>query len=51
MTKVQFGVITFSALLFCFLYFGFDTKPKDRKQIEKSRALVAESTDILAIYE
>lgn len=46
MTKLQW-IIIFSAVgLFFLLYFGCDTKTGKQQQLEKTRALQAESTDI-----
>lgn len=45
----QKALILFSGLLFCILYFGFDTKPKSQAQLEESRALNFETTDIRVI--
>ena len=46
MSKSQFIALAFSSILFCVLYFGFDTKPKGQNKINKARAMVAETTDI-----
>ncbi len=46
MSKGQLLVLSFAGLLFLLLYFGFDTKPKAQKEIERVRTLTAESTDI-----
>lgn len=51
MTRQQLTLIAASILLLLGLYFGCDTKPKQQKQLEKSRALVAESTDISILLE
>lgn len=51
MTKLQLGVIASALLLFFVLYFGCDTKPKRQQQIEKSRALTAESTDVSLLLD
>ena len=45
----QKALILFSVFLFCILYFGFDTKPKSQAQLEESRALNFETTDIRVI--
>ncbi len=46
MTKLQTTVIGIALILFSVLYFGFSIKPRERAEIDKSRALKAESTDI-----
>ena len=46
MTISQKSTIGIFLLLFVVLYFGFDTKPKDHGQIEKSRALKMSTTDV-----
>ena len=46
MSKTQLLVLSFVGLLFLLLYFGFDTKPKTQKEVERVRTLTAESTDI-----
>ncbi len=46
MSKGQLWAIGVSIGLLLLLYFGFDTKPKSQKALEKSRALVAESADV-----
>ena len=45
-TKYPLGILLFSILLFCVLYFVLDTKPQDQKLLEKSRAANFESTNI-----
>lgn len=49
MTKLQYTVVGSAVVLLLILYFGFDTKAPKQRQIEQSRALVAESTDINAL--
>lgn len=49
MTKMQLVVTSASIVLLLLLYFAFDTKPKEQKALEKSRALAAESTNIDAL--
>jgi len=46
MTKLQFGVVFSAIVLLLVLYFGFDTTPPKHKELEKTRALAAVSTDI-----
>lgn len=46
MTKIQWLVMGGGLLLFLILYFLFDTKPKGRVSLEKSRVLAAESTTL-----
>ena len=46
MTRLQLLVLSLSVGLFLILYLGFDTKPRNIKALETSRALSAESTDI-----
>ena len=46
MSKTQLAVLSFAAALFLLLYFGFDTKPKAQKEINKDRIENAESTSI-----
>ena len=49
MSKGQVAVLSFASLLFLLLYFGFDTKTNEQKDVEKKRVLSAESTDINAL--
>jgi len=49
MNKPQWIVVSVAAVLFLLLYFGFDTKPGNHKEIEKQRVLAAVSTDINAM--
>jgi len=46
MTRLQWIVVASSLVLFALLYYGFDTKPSQQKQIEASRELAKESTDV-----
>ncbi|MEM8525162.1 MAG: hypothetical protein AAGG68_10980 [Bacteroidota bacterium] len=46
MSRLQWIVVVSSLILFALLYFGFDTKPSQQKQIEASRELAIESTDV-----
>ena len=46
MSKTQLAVLSFAGALFFLLYFGFDTKPKEQKEINKDRIENAESTSI-----
>lgn len=49
MKRSQIALIFTFIILFFVLYFGFDTKPKAQTQLEQSRALNFESTDIRVI--
>jgi tetratricopeptide (TPR) repeat protein len=51
MSKQQWISIIMSFGLIALLYFAFDTKPREQKEIERSRALVAESTDIQVLLK
>ena len=42
--KLPIIVISGAVILFCLLYFGGRTKPLERANIDKSRALKSEST-------
>lgn len=46
MTKAQYGLSGSALLLFFLLYFGCKTKPPAQQEIEKSRLLNAEQTDV-----
>lgn len=46
MSKTQLAILSFVVALFLLLYFGFDTKPKAQKEINKDRIENAESTSI-----
>lgn len=46
MTKLQYIVIAGVSLLFLILYFGCETKPPGQQQVEQSRLLQAEATDV-----
>ena len=46
MTRLQYITIGSVLVLFLILYLACDTKPPRQRQIEKSRALMAEATDI-----
>ena len=46
MSKNQLAVLSFAGALFLVLYFGFDTRPKAQKKINKERIEKAESTSI-----
>lgn len=46
MTKLQLAVIASAVALFLAIYIGCETKPKNMRALEKSRALVAESTNL-----
>lgn len=49
MTRLQTIVIAATVLLFTLLYFGFDTKPSERAEIDASRLQNAVQTDISAL--
>ena len=49
MTRLQWMVVAGTFLLFALLYFGFDTKPKERQGIDAARKKVAVKTDIKAL--
>lgn len=51
MTKQQTVVLISAFALFFGLYFGFDTKPKEHKAIEQSRAIQGESTGFASLLE
>lgn len=51
MSKAQWISIAVSIGLIALLYFAFDTKPKEQKEIERSRAFVVESTDIQVLLK
>jgi len=51
MSKHQWISIIVATGLTALLYLGFDTKPREQKEIERSRALVAESTDIQVLLK
>lgn len=42
--NIQIIVIAFGIILFSVLYFGFDNKPSNRSEVDKTRALKAEGT-------
>lgn len=46
MSRAQWVAVGGSVLLVLVLYFGCDTKPPQQAQVEKSRSLTAEATDI-----
>ncbi len=46
LSKSQLAFIAGAILLFVILYFGFDTKPKKQAELEQSRALNFETTDV-----
>lgn len=46
MTKLQYIVIGSALLLFLVLYFGCETKPPGQQQVEQTRILQAEATDV-----
>lgn len=46
MTKAQYGLSGSALLLFFLLYFGCKTKPPAQQELEKSRLLNAEQTDV-----
>lgn len=51
MTKLQWVVVASAVAVFFIIYFGCDTKPKNIKALETSRALAAESTDISTLLQ
>lgn len=51
MTRLQLGIVGMAVTLFLVLYFVFDTKPPEQKEIEKSRSLTSELTDIAALLK
>jgi tetratricopeptide (TPR) repeat protein len=51
MTTLQKIVSVASLALFCFLYFGFDTKAPEHSKLEASRAIQGESTAIESLLE
>lgn len=46
MTKLQYIVVGGSLLLFLVLYFGCETKPPGQQQVEQTRMLQTEATDV-----
>lgn len=46
MKNSQWIVVAVVAVVFCFFYFGMDTKPSEQRQQEKTRALQMEATGI-----
>lgn len=46
MTKLQYIVVGGAVLLFLVLYFGCETKPPGQKQVEQTRILQTEATDV-----
>lgn len=51
MNRTQLIVIASAVGFFFLLYFGCDTKPKQQQQIEKTRALNVESTDVKVLLQ
>ena len=51
MTRLQISIVGFVIVLFLVLYFVFDTKPPSQKEIEKTRSLTSEQTDIAALLK
>ncbi len=49
MSKTQLSVLAFVGAFFLILYFGFDTKPETQLEVDKNRALNAESTGIQSL--
>lgn len=49
MTRLQQIIVAGAVVLFTILYFGFDTKPQERKGIDAARKKVAVKTDIQAL--
>lgn len=48
MSKIQIAVIGFAVVLFLGLYLGIPIRPKERAQIDKSRALKAEEISTIS---
>ena len=51
MNKLQWLVISLAALLFLFLYFGVDRKPREQAKVERARTLNATSTNVLVLLK
>jgi hypothetical protein len=51
MTRLQIGIVGIAVALFLVLYFVFDTKPPEQKEIEKARSLTSELTDITSLLK
>lgn len=51
LTRLQAGVLAGAMLLFALLYFGFDTRSPQIKQVEKKRVLAVASTDPLVLLK
>jgi len=49
MTRLQVFVVAGAVLFFAVLYFGFDTKPRERQEIDEARKKIAVKTDIQAL--
>ncbi len=49
MTRLQRIVVAGAVILFAVLYFGFDTKPREREGIDAARKKIAVKTDIQAL--
>ena len=50
MNKLQWLVTSLAALLFLFLYFGVDRKPREQAQVERARTLNASSTNVVVLF-
>jgi len=51
MNKLQWLVISLATLLFLFLYFGVDRKPREQAKVERARTLNASSTNVLVLLK
>ncbi len=51
MNKLQWLVISLAALLFLFLYFGVDRKPREQAAVDRARALNATSTNVMVLLK
>ena len=51
MNTTQWVSVLGSIILVVVLYFGFDTKPKEQKELERSRSFVAESADVQVLIK
>ncbi len=51
MNKLQWLVLSLAALLFLFLYFGVDRKPREQATVERARSLNASSTNVLVLLK
>ena len=51
MSRTQLLVIGSAVVLFLILYFGCETKPSEIQDVEKSRLLASESTDVSILLD